>query len=93
MSFVRILDECRLQKISLLDWTLHKESSISGLNSSKIYHRLLDLWKIMLKAIDRGLTAEGILPGKLGVYRRAKKSLDRFESFDNPLQKSFTCNG
>lgn len=93
MSFVRILDECRLQKISLLDWTLHKESSISGLNTSKIYHRLLDLWKIMLKAIDRGLTTDGILPGKLGVYRRAKKSLDRFESFDNPLQKALPAMG
>ena len=47
----------------------------------------------MLKAIDRGLTAEGILPGKLGVYRRAKKSLDRFESFDNPLQKALPAMG
>ena len=93
MSFVHILDECRLQKISLLEWTLNKERSISGLSTEEVYQRLLDLWKIMLTAIDRGLLAEGILPGKLGIHRRAKKSLKRFKSFDNPLQKALPAMG
>ena len=93
MSFVHILDECRLQKISLLDWTLEKERAISGLSTEEVYKRLSDLWEIMLKAIDRGLTSDGILPGKLGVHRRAKKSLERFKSFDNPLQKALPAMG
>ena len=47
----------------------------------------------MLTAIDRGLLAEGLLPGKLGIHRRAKKSLKRFKSFDNPLQKALPAMG
>ena len=39
------------------------------------------------------LTGRGILPGKLGIHRRAKKSLKRFKSFDNPLQKALLAMG
>ena len=93
MSFVRILKECKLRNLSLLEWTLDQEKRISGLDEKEIYCRLLKIWNIMLQAIDRGLAGEGILPGKLGVSRRAKKSLKQFMTFDNPLQKALPAMG
>ncbi len=93
MSFVSILDECKTKDISLLEWALKQERDISGLSKKEVYARLLKLWKIMLQAIDRGLASEGLLPGKLGVERRAQKSLKQFTTFDNPLQKALPAMG
>lgn len=41
---------------------------------------LLNIWRVMKGCIDRGLTQEGILPGGLGVRRRAKSLYEYLEN-------------
>ena len=64
-NFTEILDECRGKDISLKDFIYQTEDS-----SVKDY--LKNVWEAMKDTVNRGLNAEGILPGGLGVNRKAK---------------------
>ena len=64
-SFTEILDSCRAQKLSLTDFIYRMEDP-----DLRAYLR--QVWDAMKQAIARGLQAEGILPGGLGVTRKAK---------------------
>ena len=64
-NFTEILDVCRGKDISLKDFIYQTEGS-----SVKDY--LKTVWKAMKDTVNRGLNAEGILPGGLGVNRKAK---------------------
>ncbi|HAK94029.1 MAG TPA: L-serine ammonia-lyase [Planctomycetes bacterium] len=57
--------------ISLL--VLADETAFAGQNASTVLERLDHLWRLMKATIERGLAAEGELPGGLGVMRRAKQ--------------------
>ena len=64
-NFTEILDECRGKDISLKDFIYQTEDS-----SVKDY--LKTVWEAMKDTVNRGLNAEGTLPGGLGVNRKAK---------------------
>ena len=64
-NFTEILDVCRGKDISLKDFIYQTEDS-----SVKDY--LKNVWEAMKDTVNRGLNAEGILPGGLGVNRKAK---------------------
>ncbi len=51
---------------------LKRLNELSRLNASTLDNGLSRLWKVMNGCINRGLEAEGILPGGLNVRRRAK---------------------
>ncbi len=61
----QILSVCRDRKISLEDFIFEREGP-------QLRDYLREIWRHMQAAVQRGLQAEGILPGGLGVSRKAK---------------------
>lgn len=69
-NFNEILHVCKARSISLAQFIYrHEDPSI------RVY--LKEIWDAMQDTIRRGLKAEGILPGGLGVARKAKMLLEK----------------
>ena len=64
-KFTEIKEYCISKKIDLWEYVLEVEGP-------EIADFLLNVWQIMKDCIHSGLDAEGILPGGLGVHRKAK---------------------
>ncbi|MBU1050306.1 L-serine ammonia-lyase, iron-sulfur-dependent, subunit alpha, partial [Candidatus Bipolaricaulota bacterium] len=74
-----IMQICEQQEEDLVDFALAMESTVYGHSRDEVFTHLLGIWTLMRRAIQRGLTTEGILPGSLRVERRATDMLRRFE--------------
>ena len=59
-----ILDWCQNHGYSFWEYVEHCEGD-------SIWQYLAEVWRVMQEAIKRGLDAEGVLPGGLGVRRKA----------------------
>jgi L-serine dehydratase len=46
----------------------------------EVCHRILHIWQVMRECTQRGMNAEGILPGGLKVRRRARKLAERLRA-------------
>ena len=69
-NFGQILDICKKRNISLVQFIYRFEDpSLRGW--------LKEVWAAMQDSVRRGLAAEGILPGGLGVERKAKMLLEK----------------
>ena len=64
-NFTEIVSLCNQEKISLLQL-------IYILEGASLREKLRKVWRAMRDSVERGLMAEGILPGGLGVQRKAK---------------------
>ena len=64
-NFTQMLDYCRSQNITLLEF-------ISQMEGPSLRSSLAGVWEAMKDSVERGLTAEGVLPGGLNVARKAK---------------------
>ncbi|MBR0367622.1 MAG: L-serine ammonia-lyase, iron-sulfur-dependent, subunit alpha [Clostridia bacterium] len=64
-SFSEILDICRRRSLNLAQFIYRMEDD-------RLRDSLKTVWEAMKEAIRRGLAAEGVLPGGLGVARKAK---------------------
>ena len=65
-SFAEIADFCKWRYIQTL-------SEYVELNEGpEIWDFLMEVWQVMKRAIDEGLSASGVLPGGLNVQRKAK---------------------
>ena len=64
-NFTEIMETCRHQNLSLLELIIQREGE-------DLYSDLKHVWDAMKESIERGLASEGILPGGLGVSRKAK---------------------
>ncbi|MBP5193262.1 MAG: L-serine ammonia-lyase, iron-sulfur-dependent, subunit alpha, partial [Clostridia bacterium] len=64
-TFDEIADFCTLNKIKLSEYAERFEGA-------EIREFLKDVWHAMMREIDEGLSATGILPGGLNVERKAK---------------------
>ena len=64
-NFTQILDSCRSQNIDLLTF-------IRNVEGPSLRPYLERIWKAMKASVERGLAAEGILPGGLNVARKAR---------------------
>ncbi len=64
-NFTEILSRCREEDITLTEFIKRNEDK-------DLYSYLRHVWNAMCDSISRGLSAEGILPGGLGVSRKAK---------------------
>ena len=69
-SFEKIAKECRADNLRL--WQYVERAEGSG-----IWDYLYEIWNCMKASIERGLADEGILPGGLGVQKKAKQLLCR----------------
>ena len=63
-SLQEILDMCKSQGYSFWEYVEQHEGR-------QIWDYLADVWQVMKEAIKRGLDTEGLLPGGLGVRRKA----------------------
>ncbi len=61
-------------------WELVERNEIALHGREKLDVSLREVWQAMSACIDRGLATEGILPGGLGVKRRAPRLLARLEA-------------
>lgn len=64
-SFAEIAEYCKKQGIRLSEYVAEREGK-------EIYDFLYDVWDVMKQAIHEGLTTSGVLPGGLGVERKAQ---------------------
>ena len=64
-TFTEIADYCKRQGIRLSEYVVEKEGK-------EIYTFLYNVWDVMQRAVHEGLTTSGILPGGLGVERKAQ---------------------
>ena len=69
-NFTEMLDECRRCGLTLAEFVYRQEGE-----SIKQY--LEGVWFAMTEAVERGLKAEGVLPGGLGITRKAKMLLEK----------------
>ena len=64
-DFSEILSVCRTLDLSLKDFIYRMEGP-------SLHAELREVWQAMQEAVQRGLKAEGVLPGGLNVARKAK---------------------
>ena len=64
-NFTEIIEECKKNNISLVDFIYMKEGE-------QLKDYLKEVWDAMKASVERGLNTEGILPGGLNVSRKAK---------------------
>ncbi|MBQ7599948.1 MAG: L-serine ammonia-lyase, iron-sulfur-dependent, subunit alpha [Clostridia bacterium] len=64
-NFTDMLEKCRADGLRLIDFIYRMEG-----DSLKTYLR--EIWEAMQRSVQNGLAATGILPGGLGVSRKAK---------------------
>ena len=69
-SFEKIAEYCRAENIRLWQY-------VESVEGHEIMSYLSEVWHYMKQSIAAGLVGEGILPGGLGVQRKAKQLLNR----------------
>jgi L-serine dehydratase len=74
-----IISTCQARGETLVEYAIAMESSAYGHAREAVMSHLSTVWALMSKAIERGLTSEGLLPGVLRVERRAADMFRRFE--------------
>ncbi len=67
---------------------LQNEQRLTGLTQAEIYLRIEQLLLMMDNAVARGLQATGILPGKIGLERKAADLFKQAEIRNDPLESS-----
>lgn len=84
----RIYDLTTMKQI--LSWTKQSGRSfweyVEMIEGIEIYDYLREIWHIMLDSIQRGIENEGILPGGLGLARKASSYFVKAKNFSGSLR-------
>lgn len=75
-------------RCSIADLVAHNEAVLG--NGARLRHDLLRIWSAMRECVDRGLGADGTLPGALHVRRRARALAKALES--NPTDPLYAMD-
>jgi len=70
-SGARLLELCRQEGLEIHELMLARERAWRG--DADIQAQLMRIWQVMQDCVRRGFEAQGLLPGVLGVRRRAPK--------------------
>ncbi|SBV97700.1 L-serine dehydratase [uncultured delta proteobacterium] len=73
--------------ISIPHLVLRNEMALTGAKPADIYGRLDGIVDIMRRSVSRGSSVTGMLPGSLGVYRKAAHLAGRADMQDDPLNR------
>lgn len=76
-SFKELRRICEEQHKSIAEVIYANECAIHG--QDKVDEGIMKIYRIMQNAVDRGMKAEGVLPGGLNIHRRAKSIYHRLE--------------
>lgn len=79
-SFSEIADYCMKEGIRLSDFVVMREGE-------EIFDFLYTVWETMKASIHEGLTASGVLPGGLGVERKARYLYNRRHIDESPVTR------
>ena len=79
-SGARLLELCRKEGLEIHELMLARERAWYG--DADIRARLMRIWLVMQACVQRGFEAQGLLPGVLGVRRRAPKLYRQLMSGD-----------
>ena len=79
-SFAEISTYCKEKGIYLWQY-------VEEVEGKDIREFLLNIWRTMEHAVEAGLSAEGILPGGLGVQRKAKQLISQVPKYENAHKK------
>lgn len=79
-TFSQISEKCKKEGIRLSDFVFKREGE-------KIRDFLYEVWEAMKAAIHRGLTTSGILPGGLGVERKAQYLYSQRHIDESPVTR------
>jgi len=81
--------------LSIPEVLMANETALSGLSPQEIGLRLEYVMRVMEDAVERGLEAEGPLPGPLGLQRKAKALFTRYrqdpQMQDRPILALCAC--
>jgi len=75
-----LVNDCLRRGESLAEYARAMEVETHRHPRARVTGHLHEVWDLMTRSINRGLQEEGILPGPLGLERRAAVMLARFES-------------
>ena len=59
---------------------IENEIAISNHTREEIYFKIENIINFMISAVDRGLVAEGVLPGSIQLHRKAKSLFPKAKS-------------
>ncbi|MDD5265164.1 MAG: L-serine ammonia-lyase [Candidatus Bipolaricaulis sp.] len=79
ISMSRVLAECERAKIDLAEYAYRHEEADHAHTRSAVDAHLGEMWGMMRESVERGLAAEGTLPGTLRLERRAQGLYARFQ--------------
>jgi L-serine dehydratase len=68
-SAADLLARCERDRCAIADVVLHNEARYRDAATTR--ERVLEIWHVMRDCVERGLHAEGVLPGGLNLKRRA----------------------
>jgi L-serine dehydratase len=78
ISMSQVLAECERGGIDLAEYTYRFEKTQHGHARAEVDAYLDEMWTLMRRAMERGLAAEGALPGFMRLERRAHGLYARF---------------
>ena len=79
ISMKDILAECAGQNIDLVEYVYRTEGAKHGHSRAAVDAHVDEMWGLMTGAMERGLAAEGTLPGALHLERRARDLYTEFQ--------------
>ena len=78
ISASSILAKCAREKMDLTEYVYRAEATAWGRTRTDVDAYLDEMWSLMRQAMERGLRAQGTLPGHLRLERRARDLYARF---------------
>lgn len=79
-SFTEIAEHCKKEGIRLSDFVFEREGD-------GIFEFLEKVWQAMKNSIHEGLTSSGVLPGGLGVERKAQQLYNKRHIDESPVTR------
>ena len=83
-QFKNLVKRTGLSPVAII---MQNEQAISGITAEEVNAKLDQLMDIMDQAVTRGLSASGILPGKIGLERKAGDMFARAQNISDPLDR------
>lgn len=81
----QLLNQCQASDLTIPELVLADEAAL-GRDAQTVEAKMIELWQVMAAAIDAGCNSDGVLPGGLGVRRRAAGLARRLtELGDGPM--------
>ncbi len=66
---------------------LRNEMALTRSSAGEVFERLDGIVDLMRRSVQRGIRTEGVLPGTLGVYRKAAHLARKADALDDPLNR------